>query len=257
MRCPRSSHAAAAATPSTYVVLGKRYYTAAATARASSSAASPPGTAASSMAARHRTVRSTTCTRMSAAHKKLPIPTYLEVTNLENGRRVIVRVNDRGPFHENRVIDLSYAAASRIGMLGKGTALVEIRAIDPSPATEGVADPGRLSRRPRRQTARACRRHATQGSFFRPAHSATATMPNACASACNRASRAGAGDPGSDGQRPGASGAGRTAGLGARSPTTSARRCTSSASANRWWSSNSLRQAGQSEHHPDQARHKR
>ena len=69
---------------------------------------------------------------MSAAHKALPIPTYVEVTNLENGRRVIVRVNDRGPFHGNRIIDLSYAAASRIGMLGKGTALVEVRAIDPT-----------------------------------------------------------------------------------------------------------------------------
>ncbi len=69
---------------------------------------------------------------MSAAHKRLPIPTYLKVTNLENGRSVVVRVNDRGPFHENRVVDLSYAAASRIGMLGKGTALVEIRAIDPA-----------------------------------------------------------------------------------------------------------------------------
>jgi len=68
---------------------------------------------------------------MTAAHKRLPIPTYLQVTNLENGRRVIVRVNDRGPFHDNRIVDLSYAAASRIGMLGKGTALVEIQAIDP------------------------------------------------------------------------------------------------------------------------------
>lgn len=69
---------------------------------------------------------------MSAAHKRLPIPTYLQVTNLENGRKVVVRVNDRGPFHDNRIIDLSYAAAARIGMLGKGTALVEIRAIDPT-----------------------------------------------------------------------------------------------------------------------------
>jgi rare lipoprotein A len=68
---------------------------------------------------------------MTAAHKRLPLPTYVEVVNLENGRSVVVRVNDRGPFHENRVIDLSYAAASRIGMLGKGTALVEVRAIDP------------------------------------------------------------------------------------------------------------------------------
>ncbi|WP_334223807.1 septal ring lytic transglycosylase RlpA family protein [Thiosocius teredinicola] len=70
--------------------------------------------------------------RMTAAHKELPIPTYAEVVNLENGRRVVVKINDRGPFHENRIIDLSYAAASRIGMLGKGTALVEVRTIDPS-----------------------------------------------------------------------------------------------------------------------------
>jgi rare lipoprotein A len=68
---------------------------------------------------------------MSAAHKRLPLPTYLEVTNLENGRRAVVRVNDRGPFHGNRIVDLSYAAAARIGMLKKGTAMVEIRAIDP------------------------------------------------------------------------------------------------------------------------------
>jgi rare lipoprotein A len=68
---------------------------------------------------------------MTAAHKHLPLPTFVEVVNLENGRRVVVRVNDRGPFHENRVIDLSYAAAGRLGMLGKGTALVEVRAIDP------------------------------------------------------------------------------------------------------------------------------
>ena len=82
---------------------------------------------------------------MSAAHKQLPIPTYVEVTNLENGRRVVVRVNDRGPFHENRIIDLSYAAASRIGMLGKGTALVEIRAIDPEAPQ---APPTRVARSP-------------------------------------------------------------------------------------------------------------
>jgi rare lipoprotein A len=69
---------------------------------------------------------------MSAAHTRLPIPTYLQVTNLENGRKIIVRVNDRGPFHDNRIIDLSYAAASRLGMLKKGTALVEIRALDPA-----------------------------------------------------------------------------------------------------------------------------
>jgi rare lipoprotein A len=81
---------------------------------------------------------------MTAAHKHLPLPTFVEVVNLENGRRVVVRVNDRGPFHENRVIDLSYAAAGRLGMLGKGTALVEVRAIDPgrkAPTTRLAAAP--------------------------------------------------------------------------------------------------------------------
>lgn len=68
---------------------------------------------------------------MTAAHKTLPLPTYLEVTNLKNGRKVIVKVNDRGPFVDNRIIDLSYAAASRLGILADGTGLVEIRAIDP------------------------------------------------------------------------------------------------------------------------------
>lgn len=78
---------------------------------------------------------------MTAAHRSLPIPTYVEVTNLENGRQIIVRVNDRGPFHDNREIDLSFAAAGRLGMLEKGTALVEVRAIDPSaPGTPRVAD---------------------------------------------------------------------------------------------------------------------
>ncbi|WP_372831268.1 septal ring lytic transglycosylase RlpA family protein [Pontibacterium sp.] len=68
---------------------------------------------------------------MTAAHKSLPIPTYVRVTNLKNGRQVIVRVNDRGPFHQGRIIDLSYAAASKLDMLRSGTAQVEVEAIDP------------------------------------------------------------------------------------------------------------------------------
>lgn len=68
---------------------------------------------------------------MTAAHKSLPLPTYVAVTNLKNNRRVVVRVNDRGPFHANRVLDLSYAAASKLGILAKGTGFVEIRAIEP------------------------------------------------------------------------------------------------------------------------------
>ena len=67
----------------------------------------------------------------SAAHKSLPLPSYARVTNLSNGKSVIVRVNDRGPFHENRLIDLSYAAAVRIGIWPKGTGLVQVEAIDP------------------------------------------------------------------------------------------------------------------------------
>lgn len=67
---------------------------------------------------------------MTAAHRSLPIPCYVEVTNLENGRRTVVRVNDRGPFHAERIIDLSYAAAVKLGFAEKGTALVEISLID-------------------------------------------------------------------------------------------------------------------------------
>lgn len=69
--------------------------------------------------------------KMTAAHKTLPIPTYARVTNLANDRQVIVRINDRGPFHRGRIIDLSYAAASKLGMLAKGTAQVEVEAINP------------------------------------------------------------------------------------------------------------------------------
>ncbi|WP_448098860.1 septal ring lytic transglycosylase RlpA family protein [Luteibacter yeojuensis] len=70
--------------------------------------------------------------QFSAAHKTLPLPSYARVTNLENGKSVIVRINDRGPFHENRIIDLSFAAAVKIGVWPKGTGLVEVRAIDPN-----------------------------------------------------------------------------------------------------------------------------
>ena len=68
---------------------------------------------------------------MTAAHKELPIPSYVRVTNLRNGRSAVVRVNDRGPFHSNRIIDLSYAAATKLGILGKGTGLVEVVALEP------------------------------------------------------------------------------------------------------------------------------
>ncbi len=66
---------------------------------------------------------------MTAAHKTLPIPVYVEVTNQDNGRKAIVRVNDRGPFHEGRIIDLSYAAATKLGVAKTGTANVSIRVV--------------------------------------------------------------------------------------------------------------------------------
>lgn len=66
---------------------------------------------------------------MTAAHKTLPLPTYVKVRNLDNGRVAIVKVNDRGPFHADRVIDLSYAAALKLGVFPKGTAPVEIETL--------------------------------------------------------------------------------------------------------------------------------
>lgn len=68
--------------------------------------------------------------RMTAAHKTLPLPTYARVTNLRNGRSIVVKINDRGPFHQNRIIDLSYAAAKKLDIASVGTGLVEVRAID-------------------------------------------------------------------------------------------------------------------------------
>lgn len=75
--------------------------------------------------------------QMTAAHKTLPLPTYVRVRNLRNDKSVIVRVNDRGPFVHNRIIDLSYAAAARLDMIDDGTSLVEVTAINiDSPADE-------------------------------------------------------------------------------------------------------------------------
>jgi rare lipoprotein A len=69
---------------------------------------------------------------MTAAHKTLPLPTYARVTNLRNGRSIVVRINDRGPFVGNRLIDLSYTAAAKLDMLRDGTAFVEVQAMTPS-----------------------------------------------------------------------------------------------------------------------------
>ena len=78
---------------------------------------------------------------MTAAHKTLPIPAYAEVTNLRNGRKVVVRINDRGPFIGDRIIDLSYTAAAKLDMLTAGTAPVEVRVITPGSRGPGSAQP--------------------------------------------------------------------------------------------------------------------
>lgn len=76
----------------------------------------------------------------TAAHKTLPLPTYARVTNLENGRSVVVRINDRGPFHADRLIDLSYAAAVKLGIHIRGTGPIEVRAIVPPGMHAGVGE---------------------------------------------------------------------------------------------------------------------
>jgi rare lipoprotein A len=78
---------------------------------------------------------------MTAAHKTLPLPAYVRVTNLQNGRSIVVRVNDRGPFVGNRIIDLSYTAASKLDMLRNGTAMVEVRSLEPVYNNTAAAPP--------------------------------------------------------------------------------------------------------------------
>jgi rare lipoprotein A len=76
---------------------------------------------------------------MTAAHPTLPIPSYARVTHVANGRSVIVRINDRGPFHSERIIDLSYAAAYRLGYIASGSAEVEVESIQPEDSVETAA----------------------------------------------------------------------------------------------------------------------
>jgi rare lipoprotein A len=76
---------------------------------------------------------------MTAAHTTLPLPAYVQVTNLKNGRRVTVRVNDRGPFKDGRIIDLSYSAAAKLGMLREGTAFVEVRGVSATREVQNAA----------------------------------------------------------------------------------------------------------------------
>ncbi len=127
---PRAEAPSRYGNPASYVVNGKRYYT------LKSSQGFIERGIASWYGSKFHGRRTSSgepydMYRMTAAHKTLPLPSYVEVVNLNNGRRAVVRVNDRGPFHENRIIDLSYAAAKKLGIVANGTGLVEIRAVGP------------------------------------------------------------------------------------------------------------------------------
>ena len=124
--------------PPFYDVFGKRYYV------LSSSTAYVERGVASWYGPGFHKIRTSTgepydMYGMTAAHKTLPLPAYVRVTNLQNGRSVVVRVNDRGPFVDNRIIDLTYTAAAKLDMLRNGTAMVEVRAIDPRVPAAGSA----------------------------------------------------------------------------------------------------------------------
>jgi rare lipoprotein A len=128
---PRVEPRARSGNPPFYVVFGKRYYV------LSSSVGYWERGVASWYGPGFHKVRTSTGEMydmygMTAAHKTLPLPAYVRVTNLQNGRSIVVRVNDRGPFVGNRIIDLSYTAAARLDMLRNGTAMVEVRTVDPA-----------------------------------------------------------------------------------------------------------------------------
>jgi rare lipoprotein A len=129
---PRIEPRARNGNPPFYSVFGKRYYV------LSSSVGYWERGVASWYGPGFHKVRTSTGERydmyaMTAAHRTLPLPAYVRVTNLQNGRSIVVRVNDRGPFVGNRIIDLSYSAAAKLDMLRNGTAMVDVRTIEPSP----------------------------------------------------------------------------------------------------------------------------
>jgi rare lipoprotein A len=133
---PRSEPRSAKGNPPFYNVLGKRYFVLKESSgyleRGIASWYGPGFHAASTSNGERYDMYA-----MTAAHKTLPLPCFVQVTNLRNGRSVVVRVNDRGPFKDGRIIDLSYTAASKLDMLRDGTTFVEVRALtaESGPAT--------------------------------------------------------------------------------------------------------------------------
>jgi rare lipoprotein A len=127
---PRTEPRSIYGNPPSYEVFGKRYYV-----MASSVGYVERGVASWYGPGFHKELTSVRepydMYGMTAAHKTLPLPAYVRVTNLQNGRSCVVRVNDRGPFVGNRIIDLSYTAAAKLDMLRDGTAMVEVRTLQP------------------------------------------------------------------------------------------------------------------------------
>jgi rare lipoprotein A len=133
---PRYEPRSAYGNPAFYEVFGKRYYV-----LSSSADYVERGIASWYGPGFHKVLTSTRepydMYGMTAAHKTLPLPAYVRVTNLQNGRSIVVRVNDRGPFVGNRIIDLSYTAAAKLDMLRNGTAMVEVRTVEPANSGAG------------------------------------------------------------------------------------------------------------------------
>lgn len=121
--------------PSSYVVFGRRYYV-----LESAAGFTEKGIASWYGADFHGKRTSSgevyNMHAMTAAHKSLPLPTYVRVKNLTNGKSIVVKVNDRGPFAKDRVIDLSFAAAKKLGVVGPGTAPVEVVALASKHSTQ-------------------------------------------------------------------------------------------------------------------------
>jgi rare lipoprotein A len=131
---PKAEPRSAKGNPPFYDVLGKRYFV-----MASARGYVERGVASWYGPGFHEALTSNGETYdmygMTAAHKTLPLPSYVQVTNLTNGRTITVRVNDRGPFKDGRIIDLSYTAAAKLDIQRAGTAFVEVRAITPDTPT--------------------------------------------------------------------------------------------------------------------------
>lgn len=141
---PRSEPKSARGNPPFYTVLGKRYFvldTAEGYLERGVASWYGPGFHAASTSNGERY----DMYAMTAAHKTLPLPSYVQVTNLSNGKHVIVRVNDRGPFKDGRIIDLSYTAAAKLDMIKAGTTFVEVRALTPMQKAEPPPAPAATS----------------------------------------------------------------------------------------------------------------